>query len=472
MTLTNLIWYSAEREELPDIAFGVADFGGRQPVSPYEFGVSYNAVARVGFSRDRVGALDYQPPAIFMLRDDTAAETFSWLRVYAKQIFPLSQFGRVINASEWKFFEPDGAEAGAAIRTDKWASIVLGEILAQGDGEIEIENVPISRAQASFSYAIARAQFLHNVFAVTRECSSRLRSVASDPRVAKRIVSIDSLTPIWAAVSSRIGDVLDPIELVELTIQVVESSEGGKYSSSLRNLIRAYPGFFSDSVEERVLAFQRLASELVANVPSAPGLASANGALLGLAAFLVGRSTSHAFLLRRVPNFAPSAFLWFGLVAAMSGARSWDNSWSRISKAIERQIRASFDWQDPASADVCWQEFKWLSDTFKGTQGFSDLARITPRTLTIEIVPGVVSQFRVPSSDNKSQIESEAKRQELSPLDPEVRATLEQFITVSNKARRLLENMQSKNDVVRQTDLGFTEIAPSRAKSKRTHKKK
>lgn len=469
MKIDHLLWYSAEREELPDIAFGVGDFRKRK--SLFAPGVDWDgASVRVAFSQDDSGSFNYRPPALFMLRADDAAETLSWLRVFAKQSFPLSQFARVMTDTDWEGVF-SGTSEGLATRTDKWACVVLGEILAQGEPEIELENVPVSRAAACFSNAVARANFIHDSFSITRACTERLRQIADDQRFVKRSVSIDSLVPIWAVLSANLEDTTDPHELVELVLHAAAGvEEHSSYVAIARNLMKANSQLFSDSVEERVVAFQRIANEVV-GLPVRNGKSSSTiSALVAVSVFLVGRSTSHAFLLRKFPAIAPSAFVWLGLVAALHGSRGWDPGWSRLAKGIERQIRATFSMQDAPVADICWTEYSWLSKSFSGSQGTSDIARLFPRTLSIEVIPGAVCQFRL-SAESRTQ--TEERRPDVGMRESEVRQTLEQLASLSTKARILLDSMSPRTTTVqKQTTLGFDELNQStKPKSKRTYKR-
>lgn len=471
MKIDNLIWYAAEKEEIPEVAFGTGTLRRRESLLSPSSDPS-EAPARVAFSRDEIGARDYRPPSLFMLRHKDAAETLSWLRVYAKEAFPLSQFARVVTDADWEGIYSKHSE-GLTTRTDKWASVVLGEILAQGEPDIELEGLPLSRASACFSASVARANYVHDSFDVTRTCVERLRSISDDSRFVKRAVSIDSLVPIWALVSANIEDTTDPRELAELILHAAEGIEQNSSNVvSTRNILKSNSQLFSDSAEERVIAFQRLANEAVALTTRSGRASAITAALLAVGAFLVGRGTSHAFLLRKFPSVAPTAFIWFGLVAALRGPRGWDSSWSRLTKGIERQLRASFDMKDPPAADICWTEYNWLAQSFSGSNGVSDLARLFPRTLSIEVIPGAVCQFRL-AAESRVQAESE-RRSEFGGRESEVRQTLEQLASLSTKARHLLESMSPSRPASGgpQQALGFSEQnSTSKPKAKKSYKR-
>jgi hypothetical protein len=468
MSTENLIWYVASREDLPEIAFGIGDFRERcDPIRGESFPL--NKHVRVAFSRESIGSLDYQPPSIFVLEKQSTPETLSWLRVYARGAFPLSQFARVVTEADWDLLSADETD-GQATRTDKWSSVILGEILAQADFDGELDSLPVSRAAACFSSSIARTVFLHDSYAVTRACTERLRDVAKDVRFGKRVVSVDMLVPIWAALSANIGDASDMIELVELFLHAAGMANDVRAAQyGQRELFKHHVQIFSDSVEERVLAFQRISSEIASGSARSPSMSSYSSAMLALAAFLVGRGTSHAFLLRKFPALAPLAFAWFGLAAALRGPRGWDPSWARVAKAIERQVRSSFHWSDPPAADICWAEYKWIADTFSGNQALAELTRSTPSALSIEVVPGAVCQFRA-SEPRPRQDHEPNPPQPAPPRDQEMRAALESFILLSNRARHLLDRVETQTG--EQRGLLLDDPDPvARPKAKRSYKK-
>ncbi|PXV51704.1 hypothetical protein SAMN04487785_1331 [Dyella jiangningensis] len=469
MNTETLVWYVAKREDLPEIAFGIGDFRERTYPTRSE-SLTPATDVKVAFATDSTGSLDYQPPSVFVLDGQSAPETLSWLRVYARGAFPLSQFARVVTGADWALLSADEPD-GRAARTDKWSSVILGEILAQADFEGELDTLPVSRANACFSSAIARTVFLHDSYSVTRTCTERLRDASKDPRFGKRVIPVDMLVPIWAALSANVGDASDIRELTELFLHAADIANDSRPNNHRhRELFNFHSQIFSDSVEERVVAFQRISSEIGSSISLSPSPASHSAAMLALAAFLVGRGTSHAFLLRKFATVAPLAFAWFGLAAALRGPRGWDPAWARVTKGIERQVRSAFHWSDPPAADICWTEYKWLSDRFSGHQALSEIARLAPRSLTIEVVPGATCQFR--TSESASRHDQEVRASQATPgLDQEVRAAFESLIALSNKAKRLLDRTEPQTGEQRGLPLEDVNPSPGKSKSKRSSKK-
>ncbi|MNL28481.1 hypothetical protein D3C87_1501250 [compost metagenome] len=132
---------------------------------------------------------------------------------------------------------------------------------------------------------------------------------------------------------------------------------------------------------------------------------------------MVGRSTSHAFLLNRFRRVAPAAFAWFGLIAAIAGSRCWDSAWLRAVKGAERLLKPRFGWADISSADIGWAEFAWLAGSLDDVDQLIGLPKMLPRTLGVEVVPGVALQIRLGQGsggdDTRVNLEPSAREREL-----------------------------------------------------------
>lgn len=395
----NIRWYAVSRNDLLDVLLGeyrpdnsaLAD--GRLAPHPVELKEGFLSLAYQNDLRSR----NYLPPAIMLLGDKAVAETLSWLRVYAAESAPLSQFARVITAEDWQIFN-DGKFALELDRQrpDFWASVVLGEAISQGDGDIDLNSMALSRALGCYSMTFARSAITHGFGQGTSLCVDRLRSLEGERRFSRRPVSIDNLLPIWLI--SSMPNVSHPsaqdaammvCDAAQKEIPGMRKSNRSVWLDSLRQ-----SGLASDSVEARVVAFNRLAIEVISS--EAPENEAGFAAVtLAAAAFLVGRGTSHFFLLKRFASMVPTAPAWFGLMAAVVGPRGWDASWIRAAKGVEKILRPEFNWLEPSTADLSWTEFSWICANFENPDVFLSLPKMLPRTLALEVVPGAVCQLRL-----------------------------------------------------------------------------
>ncbi len=456
MSNDEIIWRMSPRESVPEFLLGRE----QQLLINDAFSVEKNRLKRgdvaIGYLQSRENQ-QYNPPCLLMLSEDKAAETLSWLRVYAGETWPLSQYVRLVSDKDWSNFSVS-SNVKCQLREDVWASVILGEVIAQGETDMGIETIPLSRAGACFSMAVAQAKCSFGSDIAMKECVSRLRQIESDRHFVRRPVTVEELLPIWSlagAAPTTIGSTSIG-STVMMVVDEVRHYMSDWTSSLVKHVsvdLRDAPEFASDSIEERVRAFNRLSGLLVglsgqeAKNPFAP-------VLLAGAAFLVGRGTSHEFLLRRVNRRYPSVSAWFGLIAAIAGPASWDPHWSRAVKGIERQVRSRFEWAEISGFDLGWHEYRWMASVFDNSDVFASLPKLLPRVLSVEVVPGAMCQFRFSGGAAENE-----KRQQFVDRshEKELVATLEKFVSLAERARQLLDSdnmpVQQNLDLVGSNDI-------------------
>lgn len=394
--------------------------------------------AALGFAnRNQDGP--YAPPSVVVISEKTGPDVLSWLHVYAPETSPLSQFARVITNKDWEEFGPKHQIGNTDTRADAWACVVLGELLAHGESDTDIKSIPLSRSSACFTTAIARTAIIHGDQEATRTAVQRLILLESDRRFARRSVTIEDLVPAWAIIGARLNSDIPVSEVADLVLNATSqhARDSGK-QAPFRSLTQAFPGLTSDSMEERVLAFQKVATETSKFIQADPHNLLTN-VTVAAAAFLVGRGTTHAFLLRRWNRVYPLAFLWFGVMAALAGPRQWDTSWSRAVKSIEKVLRTTFNWEDPPSADLCWTEYSWMARTFDGPEIFSELPKMFAKVLSVELVPGATCQLKLESAQGKSADIDHSAQPIPTQREKELETALARLIEAAAKAQPLLD---------------------------------
>ncbi|MCS3416874.1 hypothetical protein M2399_002214 [Pseudomonas sp. BIGb0450] len=429
--MSNFIWYCFDRTNLPEALFAVGEltslFGGRQDELKPEEELTIGYV-------DAPSKFECNNPALLVISDSKGAEVLAWVSTYSPESFPLSQFSRLVKYSDYQLLKNKNVEAKTFWpRKDRWASVVLGEILAQGDSDISIGGLPLSRAQAVFTTPIAKSAILHGNDDVVELCIDRLRLLEKDRDFVERSVSIDELLPIW----KKIGIVWDetyPIKKL-MDLLPLPDSKTDLFSSGMD--LRQYPDLLSDSAEKRVLAFRKFIREVSADSavdrfnPLVP-------ASLAISAFFVGRSTSHVFLLKEISKDFPTVFVWFGLVAALMGPTFWDVNWSRAVKGIEKGFHSRFDWVDPSQADLSWVEYSWLNKVSKSSDPFADIPKLLPKVLSLEIIPGAVCQFRLKGSSFTPPSQETVRTSVQAAKLKELESALAEFISLSDRAKERL----------------------------------
>lgn len=465
MTTESIRWRLLERDTLPEALYGETSFQAPTESTLVSNDLESGRIA-LGYVANQRQSV-YNPPSIAVVADRSAPEIFSWLKTYAGETSPFSQFGRIVTTKDWELFSAlvKGRQVNTC-REDYWASVILGEALAQSEGEGEPSTMPLSRALGCFSTAVARTSSIYGQEIGTRECTERLQKLAADPRFVRRSVAIEDLMPVWIMTNSQLPEPVTTIEAVDL---VVDTAWKNHFNDLLGvvspSLLREHRGLFSDSIEERVIAFNLLSNVLLQFAATSPR-GNFCGVLLAAGAFLVGRSTSHEFLLRKFGRQIPTSFVWFGLVAALAGPRAWDAHWSRATKGIERQVRAKFDWTESVGADLYWAEFTWLANNFEGNTVFATLPKMLPKVLSIEVVPGATCQLRLAVG---GAIETEVRATDPTAREKDLQSALAQLVSLAARMKPLLD---SSSAGIQQT-LGLDESPnyqkPSRAKQpKRT----
>jgi hypothetical protein len=468
MSNTSIRWFAITKEDLLDLLLGEH--------APQGIGVSTLPADDVRFGKIAIGyhaasrERSYVHPSLIVVGDQAISETMSWLRVYAEEASPLSQFTRVVQASDWMTFTRGGGSIGFdGIRLDRWASVAVGETLAQSGGDADLLTMPHSRAGASLTMPIARTTLLFGEGDATQICIDRLHTLETDSRFGKHSISVDQLIPIWKIISSGGAKNSSVIEAAALVLaagtRIFHDAPDHSILATTHQLL-GNPGLSSDSVEERVLAFHNLSVE-VNRLGESSNMAGM-GPTLAAAAFLVGRSTSHMFLLKRFSRVAPDAIAWFGVIAALAGSRTWDAAWLRAVKGAERLLRPEFDWLDVPGADIGWAEFSWLASTFNGIEQIASLPKMLPRTLGIEIVPGATLQVRI-GSDPIARPDS---RQDNLGNDREraLENALAQFLLVAQRFRGLVD--RNAPTAQSQQSLPLEGEQPTYSRSNRTTKQR
>jgi hypothetical protein len=460
MTTESIRWRLLERDNLPEALYGETSI--QEPsASVFVSNDLKTGCVALGFAGKQPQSV-YNPPSIVVVPHNSTAEIFSWLKTYADETSPLSQFGRVVTTKDWELFSSLINERKAnSCREDYWASVILGEALAQSEGDGEPSAMPLSRALGCFSTAVARTSFIYGHEMGTYECIDRLRKLAGDQRFVRRSVTIEDLIPVWIMTNLQLSGPVTAIEAVDLVVNTVWKSHFKDRSGVVSpSLLREQLGLLSDSIEERVVAFHQLSNMLMQFAASSPR-GNFCGVLLAAGAFLVGRSTSHEFLLRKFGNQIPTAFVWFGLLAAFTGPRGWDAHWSRATKGIERQVRAKFEWTESVGVDLYWAEFNWLASNFEGNSVFGTLPKMLPKVLSIEVVPGATCQLRLAIG---GMHETESRPAEPNMRELDLQAALAQLVNLATRMKPLLNSPITGVQQTLGLDESPTQKKPSRAK--------
>lgn len=454
--MTELNFKFSLRDDLPDALFSMLTSSGMLKHS-IEAVESTGLGAILGYPKQSLGH-GYISPYLIILPSAKPFELFAWLKTYAPETFPLSQFCRVLSKNDFDSINNSiGQGREFWNRPDRWPSVVLGEMLAQSDGESSVASIPLSRATATYSFAVARASIAHKDDSVTRECINRLESLSSDQRFVERLINIKSLKPLWDRVHTPWKENAGAEQLIQVFYPKNKDLFGSKPS------IIDHMGLLSDSVENRVIAFRNFSKDWSNQLVASRNHDSQADFEIALAAFLVGRGTSHVFLLKDIAKNSPSTYVWFGLIAALCGPTSWEPVWARAVKSIEKSLKSRFSWEEISLCDISWPEYRWL-DSLDSEKVFQELPKLLPKVLSMEIIPGVVCQFRLKSAGTIRDTEYSGVATEVQVNNIETDMLynfVSEFIKIADK---------SKLNLIDSTSQSLPSLKAKRASPKNRHK--
>lgn len=424
--MNKLYWYDIDRMVLPDILFSV-DISELKSKPPSELNDTFGPVT-IGYSRSPKET-DYAQPSLILLDDLKAAETISWINAHSPESFPFSQFGRTVTKQDYKLARTLLDNDGQQSKTEVWPSVIIGEILALGDSETPLESLPLSRAQATFTNAVARSYINYKNSMLHGLCIERLSKLENNPRFVGRTIHVAELSSVWAQVIQEKNSDLTLKDLIDNPYLNFRGEDlfGSHYGSSVN--LRNYQNLLSASAEDRILEYRKLLKEIdISQVKQNPSDIFSVAA----AAFLVGRSTSHLFLLKEIGRIVPTLYLWFGYIAGMMGPKYWTLEWSRASKGIEKGLRATFSWEDLPQCDLSWTEYEWLDKAYKGKDPFIEIPKLLPKVLSLELVPGASCQLRLSLSQGHQEIIAPKPQTDESD---KLRSALKEFVALADRLR-------------------------------------
>ncbi|SOZ99776.1 hypothetical protein CBM2626_A40321 [Cupriavidus taiwanensis] len=342
-------------------------------------------------------------PALALVDERNAEDLFAWLATYSPEVFPISQYVRVLGAGEWEL--TGSVTPSTRLDADPfWPSLILGELLAQGSGhDLRLTSIPLSRVPLCFSFTQARASMLfRSAPEALQAAANRLATLEKADR-KWRVIGTDSLRSAWALAE----DAFKPDEFVTKLVRALSDTferqreprqaavplpeELQEISLNLRKLAFG-------PLEYRVEEFERAAAALFSHSERNEASRLKFPALIAALTIWVGSGTSHISLLSEFAQRNPFVYVWFGAFAGVLGHAAWHPDWGRTTTAIGKSLRSGFDLASPPTADLSWNEFEWL----KGLGSFellSGVPRASAKILTVDVLPGASAPFRLAADD-------------------------------------------------------------------------
>lgn len=435
-------WFLINKEDLVGLLLGesnIFDYSRKRPFPVRDLKNGKIAVGLPALSRNGKCDISY-----IVISDDYINDFLSWVRVYSEVIFPISQFTRVLTLSEYSLLSNDDLGMFDAIgKLSRWACVSVGETLAQSESSIELKNMALSRVLSTYTLPIARSNINHLGLDLFKLCHDRLHKISHDNRFSRRMLQLEHLSPVWDIVLNDSSHENSASDAVYLMLDYASKYTSGyrKPDEKLSEVLAKNVLLRSDSIEERVMGFNKLSTEII-NLKSESEL-NFYSPVIAAAVFLVGRGTSHLFLLNKIGGLIPMAFVWFGLIASFTGPKLWDVTWLRAVKGAEKLLKNKFELDSISQADICWLEFSWLLEVFKSAEELNELPKMLPKTLSVEIIPGSTLHLRLPGQSQ----EQEAKiKNDVSMRERALEDALSQLFSLSNKLQDQVNYYSSQKE--------------------------
>lgn len=404
MTSSSIVWFSVDRGNVAKALLGSRDASSsvREPASQLREPIANGDIA-VGYTN---GAAELLMPALAVVNQQRAEDLFAWLATYSPEVFPISQYVRLLDNEEWTHT----GQVPASTRIDAdpiWPSLILGELLAQGNSsDLRLTSLPLSRVPFCRSYTQARASALfRNNPAALRIAADRLEFLEKAENHLRN-VNTGVLRTTWALAEDAFTlDTFtrDLISVLSWTFERQRESRGAmpELPQELRAVSLDLRKLASGPLEYRVEEFERAGSLLLAHAAAGNDAAHARlPALFAALALWVGSGTSHISLLAEVSSKIPATFAWFGAFAGVLGQASWHSDWTRTTAAIAKLLRSGFDVASTSTADLSWTEFAWLTSVGH-FELLSGVPRASARVLSVDVLPGAPAPFRLSAEDNQ-----------------------------------------------------------------------
>ncbi|WP_155616930.1 hypothetical protein [Xanthomonas translucens] len=428
----------------------------------------------VGLLRDSSAEAAGRP--VIIVHDRYVKSFYAWVSTYLPGVSPISQLIRVVTVSEFRDASSRKSALDARLR-QAWVGVVLGECIARTKDLRTFSGMSLAAAQSAVSLAIGKMHVYGARPAEFERALERISFLQSKYSTAGNALTVGELLPVWSALSGHDlggGRAVTKVQDL-LSSACVDLSVEGRVSDDLllaiakifepaRDLIR----FDSVPAEARVLMFDEIVSKLI----QSRGVMSEVGQIQ---AFVVGYAASriaigglrHANLLDGVGSIEGLAKVWFCLSCFITGRASMADSMVNLARLVDRELRYGFDLADVPRYDIGWDEFSAVSMGEFSGGSLSSLPKASPRSVSIEVVPGATIVVPVGLKEQVGSVEHATPRVS---LDEEfVRFQMVEFDKAIAELWKVRQSFNTKNQgAVRQP----VSDVPIEAEKKVTKKKK
>ncbi|WDI93183.1 hypothetical protein [Xanthomonas campestris] len=350
---------------------------------------------------------------LILVRDDQLQRFYAWVSTYLPGISPLSQLIRVITVSEFK--DVLSRKVGSENRfRQAWVGVVLGECMARTKDMRSFSGMSLAAAQSAVSLPIAKMYALGVSIVEYKRALSRLNFLPYRSSNSLGALNSDQLMPVWSALSgcdfyrefaSGTGASSKAQDL--LSSACIELSMDGRVSDDLLLAMakifepaRELMYFDSAPAENRVSLFDQIVEKRTLNADVATGLGQIQAFIIGYAASRIAvGGLRHVVLLDGLGLLEGIAKVWFCLCCFITGRASMADSMVNLARLIDRELRHDFSAFHVPRHDIGWEEFSSMTVSENQAKQLTLLPKASPRSASIEIVPGAAIVVSVGSKE-------------------------------------------------------------------------
>ncbi len=348
---------------------------------------------------------------LVVVKDEQIRSFYAWISTYLPGVSPLSQLVRVTALSELKDALVRRVSADARVRQG-WVGVVLGECMSRTPDIRSFSGMSLAAAQSATSLPIAKMYALGVTIAEYERAINRLSWISSKNPVPSGSLKTSELLPVWSALSgcdfSQRRSSLIGVKVQELLSSgcaelVLDSRVSNDLLLAMARFFepaRELTRFDAATAEVRLRIFDDMVSARDASVDATSELGQIQAFVFGYAASRIATGgMRHVALLDDLGSLAGIAKVWFCLSCFVTGRASMSDSMVNLARLIDRELRYEFSIFQVPRHDIGWDEFSMFSIEGNYNNSLSLLPKASPRSASIEIVPGAAIVVSVSSKD-------------------------------------------------------------------------
>lgn len=325
-------------------------------------------------------------PEVLLTADGQERDWLAWLATFAPTLRPFTAYCRVLGISVFRELQEAAKEPALGRIENACVGLILGEVLSSEEVLARLrEPFTASSCASALSFALTRELAMHSrrVFK-SEHLPGRWSLVRQLTRQRERTLDVGEIVAVAevlrALACGGVASGVDPV-LLPASQQVLEAGELNLGSEGLGSGFDAAAREMTGPREDRVAAFERaLRHQLTNKGPQVEGFAWGY-----LASRINPGSITHAPLLASVLQRAPSALLWYGVLAGFAADSGVLSEFGGIGRRVLRDLVMADDLVGRPRADLAAGELEILL----GVDRAGEFSVTSPSQIVVELEPRI-----------------------------------------------------------------------------------